>query len=200
MKDAVCLHKRWENGKLINSWNFINTITGESVPETHVFNLQILMVSDRRVEKYMCPFNTFFMCVCVCQQLWEPFSILPLSFHSCQSFSVTPHFLLFHHLLSTKVDLNDTTIVSVPSEETPLSLHLTFISLAQRLWKKRFLLLSRTFFSTAQGAQNQSKYTGKFTVPRGIGRHQKRGLFQLICETHGWENLHWNMLIFFLFT
>ena len=78
-----------------------------------------------------------------------------------------------------------TTTVSVPSEETPLSLHLTFISLAQRLWKKRFFLLYRTFFSTAQGAHNQSQDTGKSTVARGIGRHQKRGLFQLICETHG---------------
>ena len=66
------------------------------------------------------------------------------------------------------MDLNDTTRVSVSSQEMALSLHLTFISLPQKVWKKRFFLLSRTVFSTAQGACNQSQDTGKSTVARGI--------------------------------
>ena len=61
-------------------------------------------------------------------------------------------------------------------KKMPLSLHLTFISLPQRLWTKRFFLLFRTF-STAQGTYNQSQGTGKPTVARGIGCHQKRDLF-----------------------
>ena len=94
--------------------------------------------------------------------------------------------------------------------KTLLQLH---SSKASVLWHSTFFTvqLSHPYMTTGKTtALIRQTFVGKVTslifnmlsklvitfLPRSkLGYHQKRELFQLICETHGWENLHWNIVM-----